>query len=175
LSSVEEHHHKGKSDVRFGIVTVSTSRASSTNTSRKIADESGDAASSMIRGRGFRILYRKLVTDDIGKIRSVLLDALSTGLLDVLIFLGGTGVAPSDVTPEAVDPLLEKRLPGFGEIFRIKSTSKIGSASITSRAMAGTSSGVIVFCLPGAPDGVVVGMEIILEEASHLVSIARGS
>lgn len=174
MKSVEEHRRGGVTDVRCGVVTVSTSRAVAAS-SAHVNDESGDLACDLIRGRGFRVTFRKLVADDVVAIRGALIDALSSGMADAVIFVGGTGVAPSDVTPEAIEPLIDRFLPGFGELFRSKSSAEIGSAAIMSRASAGLVEGVAVACLPGSPDGVRLGLGILLDELPHLLSIARSA
>jgi molybdenum cofactor biosynthesis protein B len=96
--------------------------------------------------------------------------------LDAAIFCGGTGIAPSDVTIETVTPLLQKVLPGFGEIFRRLSFDEIGSGAVLSRAIAGVVNGKAVFCVPGSPNAVKLCMEkLILPESPHIVKHARES
>ena len=92
-----------------------------------------------------------------------------------MIFSGGTGLHPTDVTPDTVEPLLERTIPGFGELFRWLSYGQVGSAAMASRASAGVFKGSLVFLLPGSPDGVELALtELILPEAAHLVYLARG-
>jgi molybdenum cofactor biosynthesis protein B len=99
---------------------------------------------------------------------------LNSAELDAVIFCGGTGIAPKDVTIESVQPFLEKTLPGFGEIFRRLSYDKVGSAAVMSRAVAGVAKGKALFCIPGSPDAVQVSVEtLILSEAPHIVRHAR--
>jgi molybdenum cofactor biosynthesis protein B len=87
---------------------------------------------------------------------------------------GGTGVTPDDVTVEAVQPLFDKRLTGFGELFRRRSEAEIGTRIVGTRAIAGIADSVPVFCLPGSQSAVELGMtEIILPEAGHLAGLAR--
>jgi len=94
--------------------------------------------------------------------------------LDVVIFSGGTGITPTDVTIETVAPFFEKTLPGFGEFFRRISFDRVGSAAVLSRAMAGVAKGKALFCIPGSPDAVRVTVEmLILPEAPHIVKHAR--
>ncbi len=104
-------------------------------------------------------LYRSLVTDS----------------CDAVIFLGGTGLSPRDVTVEAISPLLDKTLDGFGEIFRRLSYDAIGSPAMMTRAVAGVVDTKVVFCLPGSPDASTVGMDLILKELPHAVFIARST
>jgi molybdenum cofactor biosynthesis protein B len=100
--------------------------------------------------------------------------ALTYSDLDAIVFCGGTGIAPSDVTIETVSSFLEKILPGFGEVFRSFSFDRIGSSTILSRAIAGVASGKVFFCIPGSPDAVRLCLEkLILPEAGHIVKHAR--
>lgn len=139
----------------------------------KFEDTSGDLLTAGVLGGSHELAKRELVPDDASMIRSVLQDFLAS-TADVLVFTGGTGVAPTDVTIETARPFFEKELPGFGEVLRAVSFSKIGSAAALMRATAGTARGKLVVCLPGAPDAVETALRIFLSEFPHVVSIARG-
>jgi molybdenum cofactor biosynthesis protein B len=90
-----------------------------------------------------------------------------------VVFTGGTGVAPRDVTPETVEPLLERVIPGFGELFRMLSWQEVGSAALLSRALAGIAAGRVVFVLPGSRAAVELALEkLILPELGHLAAEA---
>jgi molybdenum cofactor biosynthesis protein B len=171
MSHANEHHHRDKKDLRLGVITVSSSRAAAAKDGKPVVDESGDRACAMAVERGFRVTFRKLVGDDMIDIRLAFTEGLVTGLLDALVFIGGTGAATSDLTPEAVEPILKKDLPGFGELFRQRSSQAIGATAALSRVMAGTVDTVAVFCLPGSPDGSALGMEIIMEILPHLRAV----
>ncbi len=171
MSRNPEHHHRDSKDLRFGVVTVSSSRSAAAKDGREIQDESGDGVCGLVSSRGFRVTFRKLVGDDMIEIRRAFTEGLATGLVDALIFVGGTGAAASDVTPEAIEPMLKRSLPGFGEIFRQRSSQRIGAMAALSRAMAGTVDEVAVFCLPGSPDGSALGMEMVLEMLPHLKAL----
>ena len=107
-------------------------------------------------------------------IRIELKKLISEKKINAVILCGGTGISPSDVTIETVEPILEKTLPGFGEIFRWLSYQEIGSAAILSRALAGTVEGKVIFCIPGSPQAVKLCIEkLILSEAAHIVKHAR--
>jgi molybdenum cofactor biosynthesis protein B len=107
-------------------------------------------------------------------IRKAARNAFSNRDVDALIITGGTGLSSTDVTFEAISPLVDREIPGFGEIFRKISFDEIGSAAIMSRAFAGTVKGKAVFCLPGSPNGVRTAMEkLILPELGHIVGLAR--
>jgi molybdenum cofactor biosynthesis protein B len=171
VSHASDHHHRDRKDLRLGIITVSSSRAAAAKDGKDVVDESGDRACALAKERGFRVTFRKLVGDDMIDIRLAFTEGLATGLVDALVFIGGTGAATSDLTPEAVEPILKKELPGFGELFRQRSSQTIGATSTLSRVMAGTVDTVAVFCLPGSPDGSALGMDIILEVLPHLRAV----
>ncbi|MGA1975174.1 MAG: MogA/MoaB family molybdenum cofactor biosynthesis protein [Conexivisphaerales archaeon] len=171
MSPLSEDYRRDRKDLRLGIITVSSSRTAAAKDGRDIEDESGDRACAMVGEHGFRVTFRRLVGDDMTDIRMAFTEGLATTLVDALIFIGGTGASSADVTPEAVEPMLKKELPGFGELFRQRSSEKVGAASVLSRALAGTVDGVAVFCLPGSPDGCELGMEIALEILPHLKAL----
>ena len=129
--------------------------------------------SDLIEAAHHNVLCYSLVADNITDIRKEVLSAIFNGA-DVVITTGGTGLSASDVTIEALRPLFEKELEGFGELFRLKSLDQIGSATILSRATAGIIQGCAVFCLPGSPKAVELAVgEIVIPEAGHIVKHAR--
>lgn len=137
-------------------------------------DEGGALLAQLALASGHRVASRQLVRDEPEAQRMALRSALDVPGADVVVFTGGTGLAPRDVTPEALSPLFEKRLPGFGELFRALSYQEIGSAAIASRADAGVVRGRLVFLLPGSPKACRLAMErLILPEAAHLVGQLR--
>jgi molybdenum cofactor biosynthesis protein B len=160
-----KREHEKPVDIRAAVITVSTSRTRDT-------DGSGKAILSLLEGESIPVLHYSLVKDDIVMIRRELYAVLDS--CNCIIFNGGTGISPDDCTIEAVVPLLDKVIDGFGEIFRHKSFADIGTAAILSRAVAGTCGERIIFCLPGSTPAVTLAMkEIILPELRHLVSHAR--
>jgi molybdenum cofactor biosynthesis protein B len=108
-------------------------------------------------------------------IRLSLFKALYEDKSDAVVFLGGTGLSARDVTIEALLPLLDKRLDGFGEIFRRLSFDSIGSAALMTRAIAGTIESKVVYSLPGSPDATKLGMELLLKELPHAIFILKGT
>jgi len=165
----EEHRRGAPSKLSYSIFIVSTSRFSD----KSKEDLTGKIATEIIEASGNLVVRKEIIPDDEGLIRASLIRAAEDS--DVIIFCGGTGVSPSDVTPEAIGPLLKKELPGFGEIFRWLSYSQIGSSAIASRASAGFYLKSLVFMLPGSPDAVKLALErLIVPEAPHLIKLARG-
>lgn len=140
----------------------------------KVEDPSGDMAVRLIKKSGHVLLVKKIVPDDRAMISEAVKEALSSDEVDVIVTSGGTGIAPSDVTIEAVKPLLEKELPGFGELLRSLSYKELGPSAILTRAVAGIAKGKAIFCLPGSPHAVELALKkLILSESSHIIMHAR--
>jgi len=169
---VREHREAAPKSVTVGIVTASTSRYSKLLRNENFTDESGDAVEEVLRGAGHNVRRYGVVDDDVRMIRRVLFKALEDGC-DAFVVIGGTGVTPRDVTVEALRPLFDKELPGFGELLRIESYRRIGGAAMLSRATAGIVRGMAVFAFPGSPDGARLAAEIVARELPHLVHLAK--
>jgi len=170
----KKHKSEAPARLRYAIFTCSTSRYKRSKLKEKIEDISGDLIETALRNVGNMIVQRDLLPDDSEVIAKCMKQVLASPEIDVAVFSGGTGIAPSDVTIEAVLPLLEKTLPGFGEIFRRLSFDEIGSSALLSRALAGVARGKAFFCLPGSPNAVRLCMEkLVLPEASHIVKHSR--
>jgi len=159
--------------VNITIITVSTSRYEKATQGIAVDDLSGSKAVKMIKESGHKIISRKLVNDDKEMIRLEVLRSLYDEDADLVILLGGTGLAKRDVTIESIMPLLDKEMGGFGEIFRAVSHQKIGTPAYLSRALAGTLNGKMVFCLPGSPQAVELALNLILPELSHFAYIIQ--
>ena len=169
--------HKESSPKTIGvyIVTCSTSKFKEIQMKQQPSDESGDTIEQLTRNAGHSIIGRKLISDSTPMIRKITKEAFSNPKIDALIITGGTGLSTTDVTYESISPILDREIPGFGELFRKISYDEIGSAAMLSRAFAGTKKGKAIFCLPGSPDAVRTAMEkLILPELGHLVGLARG-
>ncbi len=165
-SGYAEHKERvaaeGAQTLLCGVITVSDTRTLETDVSgRFVVDQLSQA--------GHQIVLRAIVPDESERITALLLE-LTTARCAVIILNGGTGIAKRDSTFEAVDALLEKRLPGFGELFRMLSFAEIGPAAMLSRATAGVYRGALVFSLPGSPHAVELAMtRLIMPELTHLV------
>ena len=141
--------------VNIAILTISDSR-------RKKNDQSGDLLEQRISEAGHNLVFRDVVEDDVGKIVARLAPWIDETEVDVIITTGGTGITGRDVTPEAVEQLWDKEIPGFGELFRWISYQKIATSTIQSRACAGVANGTYIFCLPGSPNACRDGWDEIL-------------
>ncbi|MHB1908635.1 MAG: MogA/MoaB family molybdenum cofactor biosynthesis protein [Nitrososphaerales archaeon] len=166
--AVKSHKHDSPQKISISLFTVSSSRFRD----KSLKDDSGEIALQLCKRAGHKVTL-EVIDDDKEMIRSRVVDALFQKENDAAITLGGTGVAPRDVTIEALRPLLEKEIDGFGEIFRLESYKSIGSAAMMSRTLAGTFRGKVVFCLPGSPDAAKIGLGLCLKELPHLVFISR--
>jgi len=167
------HREHSRKSAAVYIVTCSTSRAEQKTKGLPVEDPSGDIIEKLMREAGHRVTGRALVPDRLVLLRNTLRQALKSDA-EAVIITGGTGIAPSDVTVEVVTSMLEKELPGFGELFRRISYDTIGSAAMMTRATAGVVKGKAVFCLPGSPDGVTTAIStLIIPELGHMLSIAR--
>ena len=117
-------------------------------------DRSGDALQTRLQAAGHRLVERAIVPDDRYRIRAVISQWIADPAVQVVISSGGTGLTGRDGTPEAVAPLLDKTIEGFGELFRVLSFETIGTSSLQSRCLAGVANGTVVFVLPGSLDAV---------------------
>lgn len=165
--SVEQHRRAAPTLLGFALITVSDTRTEED-------DASGRTLADLARGAGHRVESATIVPDDVAAIRRATREALVLDGVDVVVLTGGTGFSPRDVTLDAVEPLLETPIDGFGELFRMLSWQQVGSAAMLSRAAAGLAGGRAVFLLPGSTKAVALAMEkLILPEAGHLLGQAR--
>lgn len=161
-----DHHHHDVDEVGVGIVTVSSSRTLDN-------DPSGDYIETAIEEAGHHVATRELIPDEFDRVQDTVDRLVERDDTDVVLVSGGTGVTPDDVTPEAVGPLLDKKLPGFGEVFRRLSYEEIGTKTIGSRSMGGVANETLVFCMPGSENAVSLGVDdVVLPEIGHLVGLA---
>jgi molybdenum cofactor biosynthesis protein B len=165
--SVEEHRAYSPDVLGFGLITVSDTRAPADDTSGRLLQAG-------VADRGHRVVATDLVTDDVAAIRAAVWRMLALPALDVVLLCGGTGFSPRDLTVEAVTPLFDRHVEGFGELFRMLSYQQVGAAAMLSRAAAGLVRDRAVFLLPGSPKAVALALEaLILPEAAHLLGQAR--
>jgi molybdenum cofactor biosynthesis protein B len=161
--SYAEHQSAARTTVRCAVLTVSDTRDETTDTS-------GRAIQEMLRGAGHEVCHYAIVPDEPAQIRAQLLKLRDIVECDAVLINGGTGISPRDGTVEVVASLLDKRLDGFGELFRMLSYAEIGSGAMMSRAVGGVMGGRVVFSMPGSGNAVAVAMsKLILPERGPLV------
>ncbi len=160
-------HARGSARVhgRCAVLTVSDTRGADD-------DGSGDAIQRLLEGAGHTVPARRWVRDDRAAIRRAARTLLRRRDVDALVVTGGTGVAPRDVTPEALEPLYDRALPGFGEQFRARSEAQVGTAAWLSRASAGIVANRLLVLLPGSTRAVTLALsEILLPELGHVLRL----
>mgnify|MGYP000106118915 CR=1 FL=1 len=161
-----DHHHHDVERVGVAVLTVSSSRSLDD-------DPAGDAVAAAFEADGHEVVTRELVRDSYDRVQGGIDNLTGRKDVDVVVTTGGTGVTPDDVTVEAAEPLFDKELPGFGELFRRQSYEEIGEKVVATRATAGVTDGVPVFCLPGSEHAAELGTaEVVVPEIGHLVGLA---
>lgn len=163
--SSEEHKKSSSSDISCTIITLSDSRREKTD------DYSGNYIAKVIEEK-YQLNARFIIPDEKESLLKSIEESIENNS-DVIITTGGTGLDERDITVETVEALFDKKLPGFGEIFRLKSYEEIGPAAILSRATAGIYKKKLIFSMPGSPNAVKTAMEIIIDELPHLVHHAN--
>jgi molybdopterin adenylyltransferase len=132
--------------------------------SRTLADDrSGQLLADAVGFAGHKLVAREILPDDIQRVRACVAEWIEAAAIEVVLTTGGTGVTGRDGTPEAVSPLLEKTIDGFGELFRQLSYAEIGASTIQSRCLAGVANGTFVFCLPGSTGACRLAWDKILQ------------
>ncbi len=156
-----QHKNESSSDITCGVITLSDSRKS------EKLDLSGKIISDEIESR-YTLKSKSLIPDEsedlINEIEAYVLDGI-----DVILTTGGTGLDTRDITVETVESLFEKKIDGFGELFRAKSFEEIGSSALLSRATAGIYKKTLIFSMPGSPNAVRTALDIIIDELPHFV------
>jgi molybdenum cofactor biosynthesis protein B len=156
--------HISTISVQAAIITVSSTRTLENDTS-------GKAIRDILISAGIPVTHYAIVPDLIETIRSEIFNAMKNS--NCIILNGGTGLTNDDCTIEAVLPLLEKKIDGFGELFRMKSYQEIGTSAMLSRALAGTCNGRVIFCVPGSTPAVTLATnDLIVPEITHILSHA---
>ena len=141
--------------LNIAVLTISDTRSLSD-------DKSGATLSDRLTSAGHMLAAREIVTDDVEAIRAIVRTWIADASIDAIITTGGTGFTGRDVTPEAVEPLFEKRMDGFSIAFHMLSHAKIGTSTVQSRATAGVAGATFIFCLPGSPGACRDGWDGIL-------------
>lgn len=161
--SVTKHREASPEKIRVAVLTISDTRTPETDTG-------GNAIVELMREAGHEVSRREIVEDDAPRIEVGLQEFLADASVDAVITTGGTGISARDTTYEVVSRLIDKKLDGFGELFRMLSYEEIGAAAILSRAVAGASGSKFVACLPGSTNAVRLAMEkLLVPEIPHVV------
>ena len=143
--------------VPIAVLTVSDSRTEAT-------DKSGQLLVDLLQTAGHTLAEKQIVPDDIYQIRAVVSRWIVDDKVQAIITTGGTGVTGRDGTPEAISPLLDKQLPGFGEVFRMVSYQEIKTSTVQSRALAGVANATYIFCLPGSSGACRTGWNALIND-----------
>ncbi len=160
---MHEHSRDQKAEAVCAVLVTSDTR-------RPETDETGKAAIRILEEGGHNVAVHEIVRNDMSQITDALKKLLDGDGVEVIITSGGTGIGAKDKTVEAVSGLLEKRIQGFGELFRRMSYDEVGEAAMISRATAGVASGKLIFCLPGSKNAVELGLrKIILPALGHML------
>ncbi len=166
--SSEKHREEASTDLAIKVITISDSLAEK---GKKEKDESGKIIKKKLKNKGYSV-ERDLIPDNSEAIESELEKNVKNTELDAIITTGGTGITSRDKTVDIAKELFEKELPGFGELFRKESYREVGSAIILSRATAGIINQKPIFCLPGSPNSVKTGMDLLIPDLAHIVKHA---
>lgn len=161
----EKHKHDAPTNIKCSVITLSDSIKDFEK------DLSGNYISEQIE-ENYTLISRSLIPDESEELINEIEDMINQGS-DIIITTGGTGLNKRDITVETVESLFNKKLDGFGEIFRLKSYEEIGASAILSRATAGVYKKTLIFSMPGSPNAVKTGLEIIINEFGHFVHHAK--
>lgn len=155
-------------EIRAGVLTISDKGSQGKRT-----DESGEVATNMLQAQGFSILEKKIIPDDRQKIMDTIVDWVDRIGLSLIVTSGGTGLSPTDVTPQAMEGILDYKVPGMAEAMRAASLKKTPHAMI-SRAMVGVRGSCLIINLPGSPGGVQDNLSVLLPALPHALSKLAG-
>ncbi len=167
----EQHENKGPEKIKIALVIVSTSRFDEKISGEMNTDKTIPLVKQLLQEYpNYSLIATDIIPDSEVQIKKILEKLVPDSSNDAIIFSGGTGLTPKDITHETVKPLLEKEMDGFGELFRYLSFKEIGPAAMLSRATAGKIRNKIIFLLPGSPNAVKLALkELILPELRHVI------
>jgi molybdopterin adenylyltransferase len=162
MGTAAHREYAGHDPVTVAIVTVSDSRTPETDTNRQYIER-------RLTELNHKVAAYRLIKDEPDQVAAALNDMAALPEVQIILFNGGTGIAPRDTTYDVISRMLEKTLPGFGELFRMFSFNEVGAAAMLSRATAGVYQKTLVFSMPGSPNAVETALEkLILPEINHL-------
>ena len=166
--SVTDHKKEAPNSVKVMVITVSDTRDT-------VTDRSGQKIMELLRLAGHKVVQYQIVKDEQAKIKKALIDGCENPNVDVILTNGGTGISARDVTIETIVSMIDKEMPGYGELFRMLSYQEdIGAAAILSRAVAGVANGTAIFAMPGSTGAVTLAMnKLIVPEITHVIREIR--
>ncbi|MFX0001404.1 MAG: molybdenum cofactor biosynthesis protein B [Candidatus Hermodarchaeota archaeon] len=173
----EAHKKKAPKEINLALIIVSTSRFKELKSGKTTTDKTIPKVERLLKNNlSISLTCTKIIPDSEEYINKILIELMKDDTIDSIIFSGGTGLSPKDITFETLEPRLEKKIDGFGELFRSLSYNEIGTSAMLSRATAGILRGKkknkVVFLLPGSPNAVRLAMEnIIIHELGHILYI----
>lgn len=165
--SMEEHKRKAPESVNFAVITLSDSKYRD-YLENKTTDISGNLIIDRLKNENKMVFYT-VIPDDAKLLKDTINDIIEESSAQIILTTGGTGIGSRDITIETLQPLFEKEITGFGELFRYQSYKEIGAGAILSRATAGVYKGIIIISMPGSPNAVETGLNLISSEIFHLV------
>lgn len=172
--TVGEHRHRGVGRARFHVGIVSTTRHAELQRGAPSTDKTLDVVALLLDGAGHELARSDVIPDDADAIRALVQAFIASPDMDALITSGGTGITPKDITVDVIAGMGARLLPGFGELFRHMSYQDVGTAAMLSRAEAFIIGQKPIFCLPGSPNAVKLGVErVVLPEIGHLLAMLR--
>lgn len=166
----EMHKHQGPKELNIGLIVVSTTRYNELLNGKTSSDKTIPAVENVLsQFPNIKLIFSEIIPDSEEFLDKTFHEFVQNSNLDAIIFSGGTGLSPKDITYEVISPYLQKKIEGFGEIFRYLSYKDIGSSAMLSRALAGIYDKKIIFLLPGSPNAVVLALEkLIIPELGHI-------
>ena len=171
----EEHKLKAPKEINLALIIVSTSRYKEIQSGRPNSDKTIPMVEEVLKKElNISLVFKKIIADSEVHLNTILTKVMKDDAIDSIIFSGGTGLSPKDITYETIEPRLEKKFNGFGEIFRTLSYNEIGSSAMLSRAVAGIltskNKNKAVFLLPGSPNAVRLALDaLIVPEIGHII------
>ncbi|MHA1304292.1 MAG: MogA/MoaB family molybdenum cofactor biosynthesis protein [Candidatus Heimdallarchaeaceae archaeon] len=172
MKKTPKHQHITKKNlqIKAKILMISDTLSNVSEYEREKKDKSSKVAIQILKEEKITTLDIEYIQDDMEEIREKVKKSVGEQI-DLILTIGGTGIAPRDVTIEAVKPLLDKELPGFGELFRHLTYKEVGTVSLMTRALAGVRDRSLIVSLPGSPNAVKLGVNLILKEIVHILNL----
>ena len=167
----EEHKKEAPTRINLALIVISSSRYNEIQMDNTNSDKTIPLVRKILnKNQSFSLIFSEIVPDSPRDIMEVLDKLLMDDSINVILCSGGTGLSPKDLTYETLEPLLEKKIDGFGELFRFLSYKEIGSSAMLSRSIAGTIGNKIIFLLPGSPNAVKLALDkLIIPELGHII------